>query len=64
MKTEAARYFMEETRKQISINPNKAVEFPTEIAPLRNASVSWVQKAYAHFKARPELVLQVSVHLF
>ena len=39
--------------------PNKPVSFPTEIGPLRNATVGWVQKAYAHFKAHPELVKQV-----
>jgi hypothetical protein len=53
---------MQETQKQLAANPNKPVKFPTEIGPLRNATVTWVQKAYAHFKAHPEIVKQVSTN--
>jgi hypothetical protein len=57
--TEAADWFMEEAQKQLRVNPNKPVQLPTAIGPLRNASVGWVCKAYDFFKKNPEIVKQV-----
>jgi hypothetical protein len=60
VKVEAANWFMQETQKQLQANPNIEVKLPTEIGPLRDATVGWVTKASDYFKANPEVVKQVS----
>jgi hypothetical protein len=51
---------MQEVKKQLSANPNALVKLPTEIGPLRDATVGWIQAACNYFKANPDVVKQVS----
>jgi hypothetical protein len=53
---------MRQVQEQLKQKPNVQVILPTEIGPLRDATVGWVQKAANYFKANPELVKQV--HIF
>ena len=59
LKTEATAYFIKQTKSQLETNSSKPVKLITDLGPLRDASASWVHKAYLYFKARPELVKQV-----
>ena len=49
-------WFMQEVKKQLSTNLNALVKLPTEIGPLQDMMVGWIQAACNYFKANPEVV--------
>jgi hypothetical protein len=62
VKVKAANWFMQETQKQLKAMPNAPVKLPTEIGPLRDATVGWICKAADYFKSHPEVIKDVSAY--
>lgn len=60
IKSAALEWIAGETKKQLDGGTRPtAVEIPTEIAPLRNASVAWIDGAREYFVSNPDIVRKV-----